>query len=365
MKHSGVRSRSRWTTHSIVAIILLGLQLGCEKPLMIGHQGASQWEGIGLDTVRVTRLVLSAPYLYACAGPRGLYRRNIRAAGAWEYLGSPGLPPSDVQVGLYDGVTDVSVIGSDILVSFEGFLGATSDHGVGLWRSTDAGHTFARSDSGIIAGLVSFSYASSVVRSPFDPAIGIAIWGSIYRTTTGGTSWYYPQPQYEFGSYEPWFHSVRWQSTGHDRVWIYGVAYGGASLLAVSTDAGQTWKRYSLAQLGLEENCVIFDIGFDGTDPGVVYLATCPHLIKSTDDGETWFSTQRPEEPVYRTLATHPRIHDLVYLSPGSTVFRSTDGARTVFCSLGSPNGTMIRSMIVDGAVGDLYVAASTGVFRF
>lgn len=344
-----------------IQILFLFFILGsCNQNEMIIDHEEGFWESFGLDSISVTKIVVADSFLYACAGQKGLFRRNIYSLSEWKYLGFGNATPPDIEVGWYDGVTDVDIKNNSILVSFIGYVGATLDRGIGIWKSTDNGISFVRSDSGIIKGNTFWSYANSVARSQINTSIGVAIWAHIYKTTNGGSTWYYPNQNNYYGDYYTWKY-VKWHPRSANRVWIYGAAFP-AFLLISSSDAGETWNQYKSEDIGSYSSCFVFDLAFDAVNQNVVYIATCPTLLKSTDGGKTWFYPFGKNIPLIRAIATHPTKENYIYFSTGTIVYLSKGFQ---YRALGSPNNNSINSMVVEPSSGFLYIATAQGIFRY
>ncbi|MDI6766409.1 MAG: hypothetical protein QME52_06260 [Bacteroidota bacterium] len=343
-----------------IAIFFSLLLVGCNQEEIIFNDEKGHWELFGLDSISVTKIVVADSFLYACAGPKGLFRKHIKSQSEWKYLGFGNAISPEIEVPWYDGVTDVDIKKNNILVSFIGYVGVTLDRGIGIWKSIDNGISFFKSDSGIVQGNTLWSYANSVARSDINQMVGVAVWGRIYKTTNDGVTWYCPDPNSYYGDYNTWKY-IKWHPRRADRLWLYGASHP-SFLLASSSDAGETWNKFKSEDIGIPHSCFVFDMAFDAVHPNVVYVATCPTLLKSTDNGKTWFYPFGKDMPLIRTIATHPTKENYIYFSTGTIVYFS-NGFK--YKSIGSPNNKSINSMVVDPSSDLLYIATDQGIFRY
>ncbi|MDI6766410.1 MAG: hypothetical protein QME52_06265 [Bacteroidota bacterium] len=337
----------------MLLIILLVASCNNENSLIINNEKG--WEPYGLDSLAVGCLVFEEPYLYACGGKKGLWRRNVRTQTAWEYLGFADTTSGDD----YDvGVTEVDVRGNDILVLFspgekcEYFDPAL----VGIWRSKDNGKTFIRSDSGIVDDYGNPShFVFSIGRSYINPMIGLATTETRFRTTNGGDSWY-PIDDIRFF---PGGEEQKWHPNKSLDVWI--LYKGGLwDFIQHSKDGGIT--NTSIGRFPPEPVGGLNDIDFDAADSNVVYIASIP-LIKSTDSGLKWFFPMGSRSlPIFQ-IVSHPLIHDLLYFNSWD-LYRSTDGGKSI-TFVGKPNDIEINSMIIDHYTNILFVATNKGIIKY
>ena len=69
---------------SLLEILLMVAALCCGHSV---ESTDSNWRSLGFKDKLALRLVLSDPYLYVCSGSKGLWRKNIRQNGEYEFLG--------------------------------------------------------------------------------------------------------------------------------------------------------------------------------------------------------------------------------------------------------------------------------------
>ena len=128
--------------YSILLLLLIFLTLiGC-----FNTPTGDTWDFIGLEGKNINHLVLSNPYLYACAGPDGLWKKNINESSSdWQYL---GMADSSLAGEDFRGVIDVVVNPEntdEILIAFD----PINTQGHSVYKSVDGGENWASADSGL------------------------------------------------------------------------------------------------------------------------------------------------------------------------------------------------------------------------
>lgn len=148
--------------------------------------------------------------------------------------------------------------------------------GSGIWKSTDAGKTFARSDGGIIGGRCETAYALHV-----DPAgkrlACFMLDGKCGWTGDGGQTWH---PFTGVG--RNWdFAAVHWSAGDVRHIFAALHESGGQTL--TSSDGGKTWdKLFKDPEFDKTGGLGIFD------DQTLVYTQKGKGIQRSTDFGKTW-----------------------------------------------------------------------------
>jgi BNR/Asp-box repeat protein len=148
--------------------------------------------------------------------------------------------------------------------------------GQGLWKSTDAGRTFARTDDGHIGGRCETAFALNV-----DPAGGrIACFmldGKCAMSLDAGKTW---APFKEMG--RNWdYAAVDWSGKEVRNIFAERHEVGGEAYL--STDGGQSWKLlFKDAEFDKTGGLGIFD------DKTLVRTQKGKGIERSTDAGQTW-----------------------------------------------------------------------------
>ncbi|HEY6393373.1 MAG TPA: hypothetical protein VIX89_18975 [Bryobacteraceae bacterium] len=231
------------------------------------------------------------------------------------------------------------------------YMGST---GGGVWKTTDAGHTWANVSDGQIPlgsmGAVEVSlsdpniiYAgtgSSKIRS------NVSIGRGIYKSADAGKTWSFSGLR-DVGQIA----TVRVHPSNPDVVYV---AATGNPFIANkergvyrSTDGGKTWKNI----LFISDTCGAADLELQPGNPNVIF-ASMWHgqrkpwtivsgareggIYKSTDGGEKWtkLANGLPNELFGRSnvaiSASSPnRIYALIEAKPGSGLYRSEDAGAT------------------------------------
>jgi photosystem II stability/assembly factor-like uncharacterized protein len=232
----------------------------------------------------------------------------------------------------------------------------------GVFRSTDAGATWAFAGAGLGHAFQVFALAVDAAR----PATVYAATGfGLYETTDGGSSW-------------------AKVSAGGDSTSIWtvaadprrsGIAYAVLdSGLFVTADAGHTWTRLSNAPPDITNILVI-----DPVHPLTLYAADrAGGVFKSTDAGAHWKLINRGI-PTFQAqaalLAVDPRDPRTVFYVPSTgPLYRSDDsGGHWTKSDAGIGKGRSVYALAIDPAASSVVFAAvatlngetgQDGVFR-
>jgi photosystem II stability/assembly factor-like uncharacterized protein len=236
----------------------------------------------------------------------------------------------------------------------EACLRGNISYGDGVYKSTDAGHTWTN------VGLKDSRHIGAVIIDPRNPDIALVAalghaWGpnterGVFRTADGGKSWQKVLYKDEnTGAIDVVFdpknssivYAALWQV--RRQPWYFNSGGPGSGLYK-SADGGLTWKQ--LTGHGLPEGELgRIGISVSGADSNRVYAlieAQKGGIYRSDDAGSTWTLVNSDER--YRQRAwyfTHifadPKSVDMVYvLNTGA--FRSNDGGKT-FTLLPAPHG--------------------------
>ena len=149
----------------------------------------------------------------------------------------------------------------------------------GLWKSTDAGKTFARVDGGKIGGRCETGYALD-----FDPAgkrlACFMIYGPCASTTDAGATWVPGKTNHlDFGA-------VDWEGTGEQ---ILATRHESGGVLCMSTDGGRSWQ--DLGRPGPDKKIVKEDREFKALgmfDAKALVASRGTGIVRSADAGRTW-----------------------------------------------------------------------------
>ena len=206
----------------------------------------------------------------------------------------------------WQGVYGMSNAGQSLSVSAQNPNVLYSGTGSNVYKSTDAGASWALFNNGLPRGT---SSASTVSVSPLDPNLLFA-GGSIrmFRSTNGGESWI--PIDFFFGT-DP-FRSI--VCDRYDPLKVYASK---GNFFYRSVDGGVTWAQ---STTGLPENHVVYTVINHPTTPGYLLAATGGGVYKSLDSGATW-GTALFGSRTFRILFDS-RDQSIVWLATLSGIFR-------------------------------------------
>lgn len=348
---------------TVLAVSLLSIQFGCKdsgtEPI------AAQLEFLGFEDKFALRMVLSEPYLYVCAGSDGVWKMNIRQTDSdWKYLGL-----RDTSLGKYGnvGALDIDVLGEDILVAYNGSAPhIPADSTISVWRSTNGGQSWDRSDRGIpesIPDPYEQNTLTSLQRSPHQPNIVMGLIDpTTYRSLDGGNSWAMNSGVRGVFSGDG---DVRWHPFKAGEVWFFGSAalfypycfgmqnYGIVAKASVNFDS-----------LGFPPDGAVNDIAFDAGNPDIIYAATSQGIIKSYDGGYTWRTgmIRLPDNGFVTRLANHPIVGGTIYMGGGKSIYRSTNAGKNVN-KIGEVESGFIQSLAFDNQGNQLFIGTTEGIY--
>jgi photosystem II stability/assembly factor-like uncharacterized protein len=249
--------------------------------------------------------------------------------------------------------------------SGEADMRSNIQHGNGMYRSTDAGATWAR------IGLEDSRQIGSIVVDPHDPktllvaALGHAYGPNdmrgVYRSTDGGASWqrtlFHDRDTGAIGlAADPAMNTVfasLWQ-TRRPPWSVYPPSNGPGTGLYKSTDRGVTWNAVrgngfpaeSLGKIG---------VAVAPSDPKRVYAIVdgkAGGLYRSDDGGGSWKLADKDVRLWQRGwyfchVAVDPANADVVYVAD-TALYRSSDGGVTFTAIKGSPDGDDFQQLWID-----------------
>ena len=347
----------------LVAVAVVVLQISCTS---VVSPCDGQWEDLGFKAKFALRLVLAEPYLYVCAGSDGLWKRDVRRMSEWQYLGL-----RDTSLGKYTnvGALDMDVRGEDILVAYNGSAPHVDPKStVAIWRSTNEGLNWFRSDSGIVETIPDprneYNVINSLQRSPHRQDIVLAKIGpATYRSINNGHIWHLVQGRRDAAANSDF---VRFNPYHTGEVWFYGETSMFAPYMFRSTDYGETFGgSVNFNALGFPSDGAVDDIAFDSGNPNIVYAATSYGVIKTTDGGYTWHTNalRVPDNGFVFRMAHHPSIGGVLYLAGSRRVYVTRDaGARVQL--MGELGRGFITSLVLDIQGNQLFVGTTeSGVY--
>jgi photosystem II stability/assembly factor-like uncharacterized protein len=184
------------------------------------------------------------------------------------------------------------------------YLGQNTTASNSLSKSTDAGATWTRVDSGL--GL-----DSAVIST----MIGTKMSGTLYVATHG---------------------------------------------LFKTVDAGATWVQLNNAPSGIAALAV------DPTNPSIIYAGTANGVFKSVDGGATFALTSAGlTSTSASSFAINPLQPTNVFVGTGGGVFQSADGGATWRSLNNGLTDLNVNTLAIDSTGGFLHAGTSTGVFDY
>ncbi len=319
--------------------------------------GHGEWYSLGFEDKTVIRLRLFKPYLYACAGLDGLWRKDIQTEDSdWEYLGL-----SDTSLG-NGGALDII----DVIVNSENpeemlaaINTAPDPTAHGIYKTEDDGDTWFVSDSGTSYRFpppwddeLYYSAPRIFLRTPYDL---FAAGTGLYHTSNFGDSW---EKIPSVGS--SYLHDFKNHPSDPNVLWLGGTGIIENSDLFLSIDGGNTWNEIIDPYHGVRS------IAFDASDVSTVYLGV-GIIVKSTDFGASW------ETVLSGCWASCMDEDDIrpghFFAATGNTTIKTENGGRT-WMDLGSPNDGAVESMVYDSDeevlyIGTRYGPTAAGVFVY
>jgi photosystem II stability/assembly factor-like uncharacterized protein len=259
----------------------------------------------------------------------------LAVEGQWSVLGPDGGPVNDLalQPGS-DQVLYASVMG-------------------GLYKSRDAGATWAWSGSGLFVGSMTMNVAFDPVH-PETTLYAAQGGAGLYKSVNGGQTWRYVGVP---GAY---------QVAAHPR--ISGTVFAATGYGIFRTSNGVNWSRVSR---GLPNSYVATLIAFDPTLERRLYAwiqddidAQVGNLARSTDGGATWQVLRHGPQRNHKVqaLAIDPRTRATLYAGTDRAVYKSTDGG-TTWRQTGLASGS-VRVLKVHPRLGSVFAGTDAGLFR-
>ncbi len=363
------------TAAQVTPQLLDGLQ-----PRNIGPTGMSGRVG-AIDAVDA-----DPDIIYVGAATGGLWK-SVDGGVTWKPL-TDSLPAASIgAIAIYQPTPDVVWIGTG-----ERNRRNSAGVGTGVYRSLDAGKTWAR------MGLENTGAIDAILLDPRNPdvvyvgALGNTWMDSedrgVYKTTDGGKTWrkvLYLNPRTGAGDLvmDPSNPNHLIAGMWEHRRWPWFFTSGGpGSGIYTTYDGGETWKKLSSKE-GLPEG----EVGRTGLDfargkPDVVYAlveAKKSVVLRSEDGGDSWTTVNRASNIdgrpfYYGQIRVDPTNENHVWIVE-SPVKVSEDGGKNFKVLLGfdkvhvdhhafwvSPNG----KVIADGNDGGVYLSRDgSGTWRF
>jgi photosystem II stability/assembly factor-like uncharacterized protein len=243
--------------------------------------------------------------------------------------------------------------------SGEGLRRPDLSTGDGIYKSTDAGHTWQH------LGLRDGQQIGAILVDPHDPnRVFAAVVGhpygpnaerGVFRSLDGGLTWkkvlYKDEDTGAVDlAFDPSNPQILYADMWASRrpPWTTGGSYDGpGSGLYKSTDGGENWRQLTNGLPTWNEHLGRIGIGTAPSDPSRIYLLVdAPKmggLYRSDDTGESW---QRINPDVrlwgrgddFACVRVDPKNRDTVYVANIST-YRSNDGGKNFTAIKGAPGG--------------------------
>jgi photosystem II stability/assembly factor-like uncharacterized protein len=320
----------------IVCLCLLTLTDCDDCPTAPEYPG---WQFLGLEDHEMHTLALDWPNLYA-GGPGvkgGLFKAGVTGGRPeWEDLGLQAV--------------------HDMLVLETGRLLVASN--LGMLRSDDGGHTWSRSDSGMIAhgGVLCMTQSDEGIYA------GSRLHG-MFKSTNNGASWTSVSEDASLLYIE--------LACNSELMLARGTTYGG-QVVRISRDQGITWQQLPTSALLGQ---VPRSLAASPSDDHVAYIGLDKGMLKTADGGESWFAILHPEtHGLITALSPDPEVAGHCFVAengpPGNpdkwaaVIYRTTDGGNTV-TPLNDPNIRFISDLQFDGERSILFVSSLIGVYKY
>jgi hypothetical protein len=282
----------------------------------------------------------------------------------WEYLGL-----ADTTLGNYSnvGAIDLDVKSGDILIAYNSAVRqADPRNSVGIWRMTNQGKNWIRSDSGIpqsISDPFEYNVINSVHRAPQNPAVAFAVCGiAVYYSSNSGFNWQLVSGRRGLLVNQD---HLRWHPYRPGEVWFFGETSTFAPYLYAYKDYGMSVKiQVDLNALGWPSDGKMEDVAFDSGDPNVIYVASNRGIMVSRDGGYTWHMGQVtiPDGGSVVAIRENERKPGTLFFGGGNRVYRTFDGGMTVNLLSELPVD-WISTICHDARFDRLFVGTDKGVF--
>jgi photosystem II stability/assembly factor-like uncharacterized protein len=284
----------------------------------------------------------------------------------WRQVGPPGgdvqslaAAPGSARI-LYLGTSDGHVFGSrdggehwsllgrigehhdDVIMSMvvdprsPNTLYATSwtliSHGGGVYRSTDAGHSWQ------LIGLEG-RVVRAIAQAPSNPDILVAgATDGVYRSGDSGKTWARISPTNHEDLRN--FDSIAIDS--HDPNTIYAGTY---HLPWKTADGGKTWAPI---HQGMVDDSDVMSITIDQNNPLRVFASACSGIYQSTDSGANWIKFKGIPKDSRRTvhILQDPKRPATVYAATTEGLWKTSDDGAS--WRLMTPVSWSILSMVID-----------------
>lgn len=237
---------------------------------------------------------------------------------------------------------------------------------LGVFRSVDAGRTWAFAGSGIIGRVV-----DALAVDPTNPSIAYAgsPLGTIYKTADGGASWTSVSSGLFPGNAPIRDIAIDPSSPST----LYAATHSAAVFPSLgvqkSTNGGQTWTDAGANGLGTKN---VYAVAIDRNNPSVIYAGglfdnSDRPLFKSTNGGASWvpISSGVPALSV-DAIGVDPTNGNTLFIGQATGLRKSTNGG-TSWGSGGSGLGFSIAPQVIvyePGSSTNIWVASLSDIYR-
>jgi hypothetical protein len=235
-----------------------------------------------------------------------------------------------------------------------------------LFRSVDGGLSWTAFQNGFGTG--GSRQARKLLAPAGSPRSILAASGRIEKSTDGGLTWRVVMAQ-SFA-----VNALESSPADPQTLWAGGESALFLPYLLKSSDAGETWKQSDLFAGG--DNAVDAMAGY-ALNPGVVYLGMEGRVMRTEDNGTSWWTMTSPDPSLYTFgIAISPSPPLKVYAGGSSftpdprgvVVYRSLDGGLSwrAFSYPSYAGNGVTHILLKDGTTDEtLYVGTGNGVFRY
>ncbi|MBC8395464.1 MAG: hypothetical protein H8E08_00650 [Candidatus Marinimicrobia bacterium] len=353
---------------TLTILVLLLLIQNCNEPNNI-EEFPSTWKNLGLESKHIIRLRLFKPYLYACTGYDGLWRKDIQKKDSeWKYM---GFSNSNFGQELNYGVVDIVVNPENIDIMLVAFF-PDSGTAHGIFKTEDGGNSWFVSDSGLGFHFPEpwddetyYEHPTIFLQSP---NMLFAAGTEIAKSIDFGDTWEVigsivgPAPA-------AWTFSFTYHRESTNILWLGGTSATFGPLLFFSEDSGANWDYVFLDSLVVIDNTV-YSIALDPNNIDIAYVSLFREIIKTIDGGTSWTKILSWDGPGHvRGLVEDDSQSGHLFAAAGPNVMETKDGGET-WVDIDSPNGSGILSMVFDSDENALYIgtanaSAPSGVFIY